>query len=148
MYVVAVQCSVVIGNANAFPPAMTPSRQPAPQLLRLQSSGIEVNHHQSPSSSSQPNSGFGQGMRSPRPPQLPSHEQPRREPVPRFTVLHGDNDLDPKINSQPPFRRANPEGGFISVSGGPASIRQRVANPWPIALASSNNSPAFDLSHL
>lgn len=36
-------------------------------------------------------------------------------PVPEFKKLRSSNDLCPKVNSQPPFRRANPEGGFISV---------------------------------
>lgn len=35
-------------------------------------------------------------------------------PVPEFKKLRSSNDLCPKVNSQPPFRRANPEGGFIS----------------------------------
>jgi dual specificity protein kinase YAK1 len=36
--------------------------------------------------------------------------------VPKFQAVKNTADLQPKINSQPPFRRANPEGGFISVS--------------------------------
>ena len=38
-------------------------------------------------------------------------------PVPKFQPVKNTADLQPKINAQPPFRRANPEGGFISVSG-------------------------------
>lgn len=34
--------------------------------------------------------------------------------VPQFTKVNGISDLNSHINSQPPFRRANPEGGFIS----------------------------------
>lgn len=37
-----------------------------------------------------------------------------RGPVPEFKKLRAPSDLHPKVNSQPPFRRANPEGGFIS----------------------------------
>lgn len=39
-----------------------------------------------------------------------------RGPVPHFTKVRSVADLQPKINAQPAFRRANPEGGFISVS--------------------------------
>lgn len=37
-----------------------------------------------------------------------------RGPVPEFRKLRAVSDLRPKVNAQPPFRRANPEGGFIS----------------------------------
>lgn len=37
-------------------------------------------------------------------------------PVPQFQKVRSVSDLQPKINAQPAFRRANPEGGFISVS--------------------------------
>ncbi|RYO78617.1 hypothetical protein DL763_009567 [Monosporascus cannonballus] len=41
--------------------------------------------------------------------------QPAEEkPVPQFKKLANVADLRPKVNPQPPFRRANPEGGFIS----------------------------------
>lgn len=42
-------------------------------------------------------------------------ERPRG-PVPRFKKVANVRDLEPRINPQPAFRRANPEGGFISVS--------------------------------
>ncbi|KAK0711550.1 kinase-like domain-containing protein [Lasiosphaeris hirsuta] len=35
-------------------------------------------------------------------------------PVPEFKKVRGPTDLKPKVNTQPAFRRANPEGGFIS----------------------------------
>jgi dual specificity protein kinase YAK1 len=38
-------------------------------------------------------------------------------PVPKFEKVANTADLRSRINTQPPFRRANPEGGFISVSG-------------------------------
>lgn len=37
-----------------------------------------------------------------------------RGPVPKFTKCQNIADLDPQINEQPPFRRANPDGGFLS----------------------------------
>lgn len=36
-------------------------------------------------------------------------------PVPEFRKVRTAQDLRPKVNTQPAFRRANPEGGFISV---------------------------------
>lgn len=36
-------------------------------------------------------------------------------PVPKFRKLKSVQDLKPRTNVQPPYRRANPEGGFISV---------------------------------
>lgn len=46
-------------------------------------------------------------------PQRPSAPAVKR--VPEFRKLRAVSDLQPKNNRQPPFRRANPEGGFISV---------------------------------
>ncbi|KAH8673821.1 kinase-like domain-containing protein [Xylariales sp. PMI_506] len=39
---------------------------------------------------------------------------PEKRPVPEFKKVRAITDLRPKVNPQPPFRRANPEGGFIS----------------------------------
>ncbi|KAI0393673.1 kinase-like protein [Xylariaceae sp. FL0594] len=39
---------------------------------------------------------------------------PEKKPVPHFRKIETLSELRPKVNSQPPFRRANPEGGFIS----------------------------------
>jgi dual specificity protein kinase YAK1 len=38
------------------------------------------------------------------------------KPVPEFRKIRALSELQPKNSRQPPFRRANPEGGFISVS--------------------------------
>lgn len=74
------------------------------------------------SATAQLNAVYSRDQRSPRtstnpnPPQLPSIG---RGPVPQFEKnIANTADLKPKINAQPPFRRANPEGGFISVSLG------------------------------
>lgn len=40
----------------------------------------------------------------------------QKGPVPEFKKVRASTDLRPKISQQPPFRRADPEGGFISVS--------------------------------
>lgn len=39
----------------------------------------------------------------------------QKGPVPEFKKVRAVSDLRPKNSQQPPFRRANPEGGFISV---------------------------------
>ena len=70
------------------------------------------------SATAQLNAVFGREARSPRHLQ-PQHQQTSqgslRGPVPRFQKVKNVQALQPKINSQPAFRRANPEGGFISV---------------------------------
>lgn len=49
-------------------------------------------------------------------PQLPgSADLLSPGPVPQFKRLKSSHDLDPLLHVQPQFRRANPEGGFISV---------------------------------
>jgi dual specificity protein kinase YAK1 len=70
------------------------------------------------SASAQLNAVYSRDGRSPRtanpnPPQLLPMG---RGPVPKFTKCTNTADLEPKINTQPLFRRAHPEGGFISVS--------------------------------
>ncbi|KAI9793065.1 MAG: dual specificity protein kinase yak1 [Peltula sp. TS41687] len=92
----------------------TTPRQQAPHLLRLQSSGPDINQQHSSPNPSQLSAGFSPDIRSSRPVQSYSHDTPQRGPVPQFTTVHSARDLDAKVNSQPPFRRANPEGGFIS----------------------------------
>jgi dual specificity protein kinase YAK1 len=41
---------------------------------------------------------------------------PTMKTVPEFKKIKSPNELQPKNTRQPRFRRANPEGGFISVS--------------------------------
>jgi hypothetical protein len=70
-----------------------------------------------PSSTAQLNAVFGQELRSPR--HSVSQQKPPQDfrgPVPRFTKCTSLANLHPKVNNQPPFRRANPDGGFLSVS--------------------------------
>lgn len=69
------------------------------------------------SATAQLNALFGNDPKSPRrPAPQVSQGPPGRGPVPEFTKVRSVSDLQPKINAQPAFRRANPEGGFISVS--------------------------------
>ncbi|KAJ5920574.1 hypothetical protein N7516_011432 [Penicillium verrucosum] len=54
--------------------------------------------------------------RSPRSGSLPSQAPlvPGRGPVPKFQKIQSVQELKPRTNIQPAYRRANPEGGFIS----------------------------------
>lgn len=89
------------------------------------------------SSVPQLSSGFTQDTKLPR----LDTQQPGRGPVPKFQKLKSVQELHPRMNAQPPYRRANPEGGFISVS---------TVNIVPALLALSNkNQPLQALtSHL
>lgn len=74
------------------------------------------NNDSYPSSAvSQLNAAFGNDAKSPRRP-MPVSAGPGRGPVPEFTKVKSEADLRPNVNAQPAFRRANPEGGFISAS--------------------------------
>lgn len=57
---------------------------------------------------------FNQDQKPTRRP-VPSSMAVTRGPVPEFSKVRSLNELQPKVNAQPVFRRANPEGGFISV---------------------------------
>ncbi len=97
------------------------SRPNAPQLPPIQSNMSPESFYPQ-SATAQLNAVYNREQRSPRastnsnPPQLPSIG---RGPVPQFEKCANTAELKPKINAQPPFRRANPEGGFISVSWHP-----------------------------
>ncbi|KFY18854.1 hypothetical protein V493_08300 [Pseudogymnoascus sp. VKM F-4281 (FW-2241)] len=68
-----------------------------------------------PSATTQLNAVFGNDPKSPRRPQPAAVAPPvERGPIPQFAKLRSVSDLQPQINAQPAFRRANPEGGFIS----------------------------------
>ncbi|KAI0202255.1 kinase-like domain-containing protein [Astrocystis sublimbata] len=43
-----------------------------------------------------------------------THVPAAKKPVPQLRKIENPSELQPRINDQPPFRRANPEGGFIS----------------------------------
>lgn len=47
-------------------------------------------------------------------------------PVPEFRKIRTSQDLRPRVIAQPPFRRANPEGGFISVRNFPTLLIPRM----------------------
>ncbi|KAF7955434.1 uncharacterized protein EAE97_000693 [Botrytis byssoidea] len=101
-------------NASySSPNAYYPNRQ---QLPPIQPYASNSNNESYPTSATQQlNAMFGNDQKSPRRP-VPQSAQgpPGRGPVPEFTKIRSTSDLQPKVNAQPAFRRANPEGGFIS----------------------------------
>ena len=69
-----------------------------------------------PSATAQLNAVFGHESKPSRRPGPPASQgTPGRGPVPEFSKIRSLSELQPRINAQPAFRRANPEGGFISV---------------------------------
>lgn len=94
------------------------SRPHAPQLPPLQSNMSPESFYPQ-SATAQLNAVYNREARSPRTstnPNPPQQLPVGGGPVPKFQTVKNTADLQPKINQQPPFRRANPEGGFISVS--------------------------------
>lgn len=70
------------------------------------------------SATAQLNAVYNRDGRSPRAPNPNAQQLPpiSRQAVPKFEKVTNTAELQPKINHQPPFRRAAPDGGFISVS--------------------------------
>lgn len=93
------------------------SRQPAPQLPPLSAYQTGQDTY-SPGALSAVDGPYD--PKSPRRAQQSSSSMTVAEkapvPVPEFKKIRGQGDLKPKNNPQPAFRRAAPEGGFISVS--------------------------------
>jgi dual specificity protein kinase YAK1 len=114
------------------------NRQQAQQLAPI--TPFASNNEGYPSSATaQLNAVFGNDPKSPRRPAPQSAQGPAgRGPVPEFSKVRSMADLQPKVNAQPAFRRANPEGGFISVC-----IPQKV----PKISANVQSSP-FKLSRV
>jgi dual specificity protein kinase YAK1 len=99
------------------------SRQGPPQLPPINPFGSGQDTY-SPSSLT-PMDGAYVDPKSPKraPPQSAMQD---RGPVPEFKRIRAATDLKPKVNDQPPFRRANPEGGFISVSSCPPTAPNQL----------------------
>jgi len=131
MYV-APHASTPVVSAGTLTSTCVASRPNAPQLPPIQSNMSPESFYPQ-SATAQLNAVYNREQRSPRastnsnPPQL---APVGRGPVPQFEKCVNTADLQPKINTQPPFRRANPEGGFISVS--PASPIDGKIDPVPI----------------
>lgn len=121
---------ILLTRANsAFLLSATAASRP-PRLPPLLSTEMSPEQYYPPSAGSQLSAPFGYDGRSPRSasisggsqPQQQQHPTPGRGPVPKFQKVKSIHDLQPRINAQPPYRRANPEGGFISVSHPPNFI--------------------------
>lgn len=95
---------------------MAASANRVPRLPPLQAGDLSPDQYYPSSASSHMGSSFGPGTRSPRSGSLPS-QVPGRGPVPKFQKIKSVQELQPRVHTQPAYRRANPEGGFISVSG-------------------------------
>ena len=89
------------------------SRAHASQLPPLQSN-MSPNSYYPQSATQQLNAVFGNDASSPKAMQQPQLPPGTKGGVPQFTKCLNVAELEPRINTQPPFRRANPEGGFIS----------------------------------
>lgn len=95
------------------------SRQQPQHLPPIQPGETSPDQYYPASATAHLNAVFGREAKSPRhlhpQQQAGTHGSPQAQ-VPRFTKLKRVEELEPRINPQPAFRRANPEGGFISVS--------------------------------
>jgi dual specificity protein kinase YAK1 len=105
-----------LDKLDTDPPTRTASRPHAPQLPPIQSNMSPESFYPQ-SATAQLNAVYSREARSPRATNSnPSQLLPiGRGPVPKMIKCTNTAELEPKINAQPPFRRANPEGGFISV---------------------------------
>lgn len=93
------------------------SRQPPLHLPPIQPINPSPDHYYPSSATAQLNAVFGRETKSPRqmrPTYSGGPGESTRGPVPTFTSLRSLNELQPRINPQPAYRRADPEGGFIS----------------------------------
>ena len=94
------------------------SRQPPLHLHPIQPGDSSYDQYYPNSATAQLNAVFGREAKSPRktrPLHTTGTANMPRGPVPKFKMLDATHDLQPRINPQPAYRRANPEGGFISV---------------------------------
>lgn len=102
------------GNYSS-PNSYYASRQQSQQLPPITPYSSNIESYPT-SATAQLNAVFGNDTKSPRRPgQQLAQGPPGRGPVPEFSKVRTAADLRPKVNAQPAFRRANPEGGFISV---------------------------------
>lgn len=100
--------------------ASPPTSAHPSQLPSLQQSSTlsSASSHYPQSATQQLNAMFGHEPQSPRAQQQQQQQHQANTTTksgpPQFTKVTDVNLLAPRINAQPPFRRANPEGGFIS----------------------------------
>lgn len=108
------QASYNAGSQSYYSSPTASRSQHSQQLPPLQAA-MSPDGYYPQSASAQLNAAFARESRSPRVPVTPSRQEPAQEmPLPQFAKCTDVADLQPRVNAQPPFRRANPEGGFIS----------------------------------
>ncbi|RMZ92706.1 hypothetical protein DV736_g4, partial [Chaetothyriales sp. CBS 134916] len=98
-------------GADRYAEPPTPTRYQAGFLTNVGNSDLSAESFYSPSQLAPPAGGNGRSVPASRS-QL--HQQPGDGLVPRFQLVHVMQDIKHKVNAQPAYRRANPEGGFIS----------------------------------
>ena len=129
-------------------PATT--RQPPLHLPPIQPGDSSFDQYYPNSATAHLNAVFGREAKSPRqirPVQNTGTADMPRGPIPRFKKLESAQNLQPRINSQPAYRRADPEGGFISVSSLFTGFLP-FAHCLLAALTSADDSPTLYLSDM
>ncbi|MCJ1472732.1 dual specificity protein kinase yak1 [Lambiella insularis] len=108
-------------RTSAYQPASSQSYYPSPISARHPLHLSPIHPGESTPDQYYPNSAtvqlnavFGREVKSQRHLYQPRSNGNSRGPIPRFKPLKSVQDIEPRINLQPAFRRANPEGGFIS----------------------------------
>ena len=102
-------------SSQAYYPSPTSTRHQASHLSPLQPAESSPDQYYPQSATAHLNAVFGRETKSPHHLQPPNAGGPvPRGPIPRFKRVKTVQELEPRINPQPAFRRANPEGGFIS----------------------------------
>ncbi|EXJ91229.1 CMGC/DYRK/YAK protein kinase [Capronia coronata CBS 617.96] len=89
-------------NLERYAEPPTPTRYTSSYGSILQNSDMSPDSYYPPST----------GNARPGPPSRQQSYGPG--PIPRFRKVNTMQDLNPRVNAQPQYRRANPEGGFIS----------------------------------
>ncbi|KAL6244282.1 dual specificity protein kinase yak1 [Rhinocladiella similis] len=89
-------------NSERYPEPPTPTRYPSNYASALQNPELSPESYYPLST----------GGTRPAPPSRQPSQGPG--PVPRFKKVKSMQDFTPRVNTQPLYRRANPEGGFIS----------------------------------
>ncbi|GAB7362019.1 hypothetical protein MBLNU230_g2054t1 [Neophaeotheca triangularis] len=101
-------------NQRYYASPTSSSRSHNSQLPPLQSNMSPGDSYYPQSATQQLNAVFGREATSPRMSAQQQQQPGSKGPVPQFSKVTDTSSLEPRINAQPPFRRANPEGGFIS----------------------------------
>ena len=89
----------------------------------------------------------GKSQMTPRQQNMSSSRMPGAGSVPRLQKIKSVQELQPRINSQPPFRRANPEGGFISVRE-TVTFAVCITDMCYAAASSLNNTSTLNISNM